>query len=203
MKRVLQERKLDAVDGTPVRTWTYCFGGNLTGCSSLPQGWTSAMIDPDGNETWRISSSAITTGTTVQYQGSANSGIVLQKAVTIPSNVSGQVFWRTAGPEPILTCETDTTHSDGSISVTTVNYDPPIPVVDPDSVQICTPTNCGGNSLSTSASRSIGIPIAHSVTNYGNPTAGSTLKATTIQFLWQTDSRYLQANFLRGLCVGG
>jgi RHS repeat-associated protein len=189
--RLLQARTVDPGDGTPLRQWKYCFSSLAPGCSNVTY---NSVFDPNGNQTSRYTTInyPTTTSTTVHYQGPASNGIALQTLTSTFCNASS-VFYNV--PEPKLVCQTVTTLSDGETSTQVTTYDPPTLVGDPIS---SSNLNNDGTPLSSTSSKSIGLPTIQTVSSYGNNTAGPILKTTSTQYWWQQpiNSGYLQANFL-------
>jgi RHS repeat-associated protein len=176
-RRGLQTRTVDPGDGTPARTWTFAGSG---------------VTDPNGSETVQNPYQSPTTKSIVQYQGAAANGVVAQSTVSTYCP-TGDVFWLTPSPPPKLICQKDITLSDGETYRETTTYDTAMLVGDPITTQEC----CGGlASHSTTGQKSIGLPVAQAVTDFGATSPGPTLKTTTTHYLWETHPTYLQANFL-------
>jgi YD repeat-containing protein len=199
--RVLQSRTVNPYDsassekprplsnlpiGTPgpasQRTWTYCFA-IISGCNVV--NGLHTMIDPDGNETDRQYMSK-----TTQYQGLSSNGIVLKSVLSTPCANQTDIFFRTDIAEPTLFCTKTTTLSNGDVYTETITYDTARSVGDSVNSQ-------GSFEPSPNATKkSIGIVDEDTLTSFGTTSAGSPLRTTQTQHLWEANTAYLTANFM-------
>jgi YD repeat-containing protein len=177
-------RTVNANDGTGGHTWTYGYGTNSAGAE------TTTVTDPVGNysvHTFGLSIGQPIYETQVQYF-QAN-GTLLKTVNTTYSYTASNMSRNSQAPLNVVPIQITVTLANGKTSTVNRSYDSGFNYVD------FTGSSTGGDN-STPNVGIYGRELSESASDYGNNSAGPTLRTTNTSYLALSNSNYLAANLL-------
>ena len=183
--RWVASRTVNANDGTGSHTWSYAYGTNSSGV------FTTTVTDPLGNYSVHSFSSLGTDGcpayeTQAQY---FQSGGTLLKTVATIYNSTAKLARNSQGPLNVVPTKITTTWPNGKTSATSKSYDSGFNYTDFAGFTV-------GADNSTPNVGIYGKELGESASDYGNNSAGATLRTASTNYLALSNSSYLTANML-------